>query len=1067
MLKSKKLFSLIVVLVFLVITLIPVMTVNAASITVGAGSYTDILPSGATGPQSTVYKTSALTGAIPTNSWESSILWEQWSENLFAHPLRYKCLTAGLEVGVPVLAAGTDFVLGGANVDYTIVSSTTAPTDAKASKVTDWSVDIVLGGMTATIVKGSPFSYYTFTAGMPKLTFPVVPTVWSGNASSQFLGITVNGQNYGLFAPSGSAWSGIGTSVITCNLPSGKTYFSTALLPNNAAATLNDYSSRAFAFVTDTKVSWYYDEASSAVTTTYTLTTSAKEGTNTSTIMALYPHQWKNNSLITPLSYTYNTIRGTMKTISGTSFQQKLIYNGILPYLPDNGTYDRTTLNNLVNEFNSSTLIDSSDTYFLGKNLGRLANIYPIAVQTGNTTAAGNFMNTMKNTLTNWLTASPGETANLFYYDSNWGTLIGYPASFNSNDQLNDHHFHYGYFINAAARVAQNDRSWASTNQYGDMVNELIRDIANWDRTDTKYPFLRKYDPYEGHSWASGNNIFADGNNQESSSEAINAWQAIIQWGEATGNTTIRNLGIFLYTNEVNSINNYWFNLDGDLFMSGYGHNYASMVWGNKYCHEIWWADTNSAKHGINFLPFNAASVYLGKNPSYVLANYNEMLSECGGTVPNWQDIQYMYYALYNPTGAAANWNTSITPEGGETKAHTYHWIYNLIGMGLPDFSITANTAEYGVFNKNGTRTYVAYNPTSNAKTVTFSNGVTLSVAAYSLATSNGGSVPQVATPTFSPAGGTFTSAQNVTISCATAGVTIRYTIDGSEPTSSSIQYTGSIPVSATSTIKAKAFASGMTDSATVSATYTINITGVTFYQDINYGGTAVTLQPGRYTLAQLNAAGIPDNWMTSLKVPSGWTVEVYDGDNFTGTKWTYTADNSWIGTDANDKMTSVIISSTTTSPSTTWYLYNTSVNGVTPTGENMQTANSSVTGWQPTKTITTTANYWYAPAETKTYSEGTWTFTLWSNSPGGTSNVKVDLYKVSSSGDSATLIGSQTKDLSTTGSGNHPTTYAFSGIASQSLNDQRLLIVITKTSGTDATMCYNTNDFATRLVTP
>ncbi|MBL4933101.1 glycoside hydrolase family 64 protein [Clostridium paridis] len=100
--------------------------------------------------------------------------------------------------------------------------------------------------------------------------------------------------------------------------------------------------------------------------------------------------------------------------------------------------------------------------------------------------------------------------------------------------------------------------------------------------------------------------------------------------------------------------------------------------------------------------------------------------------------------------------------------------------------------------------------------------------------------------------------------------------------------------------------------------------TGVTFYQDIYYGGASKTLGLGNYTLSQLNSAGIPDNWMSSLKIPSGWTVEVYDGDNFTGTKWTYTSSSDWIGTDANDKMTSVKIytgSSSTEPPQKSGYV--------------------------------------------------------------------------------------------------------------------------------------------------
>ena len=86
-----------------------------------------------------------------------------------------------------------------------------------------------------------------------------------------------------------------------------------------------------------------------------------------------------------------------------------------------------------------------------------------------------------------------------------------------------------------------------------------------------------------------------------------------------------------------------------------------------------------------------------------------------------------------------------------------------------------------------------------------------------------GGDEPTAcATPTFSPAAGTYASAQNVTISCATQDATIYYTTDGSEPTTASSTYTSAIPVSANTTIKAFAVKSGLENSSVASATYTI-----------------------------------------------------------------------------------------------------------------------------------------------------------------------------------------------------------------------------------------------------
>src|SRR3954447_22065546 len=84
-----------------------------------------------------------------------------------------------------------------------------------------------------------------------------------------------------------------------------------------------------------------------------------------------------------------------------------------------------------------------------------------------------------------------------------------------------------------------------------------------------------------------------------------------------------------------------------------------------------------------------------------------------------------------------------------------------------------------------------------------------------------GGGTTTVAAPTFSPPGGTYASAQTVTISSATAGATIRYTVDGSTPTASSTLYSGPISVPNSRTVNAIALKSGSTTSPVSSASYT------------------------------------------------------------------------------------------------------------------------------------------------------------------------------------------------------------------------------------------------------
>jgi hypothetical protein len=82
--------------------------------------------------------------------------------------------------------------------------------------------------------------------------------------------------------------------------------------------------------------------------------------------------------------------------------------------------------------------------------------------------------------------------------------------------------------------------------------------------------------------------------------------------------------------------------------------------------------------------------------------------------------------------------------------------------------------------------------------------------------------VIQVATPVLNPATGNHTAGFSVTMTCDTAGATIRYTDDGvTEPTGASTAYTIPVALAATTTLKAKAFKAGLTDSATATEVYT------------------------------------------------------------------------------------------------------------------------------------------------------------------------------------------------------------------------------------------------------
>ena len=121
------------------------------------------------------------------------------------------------------------------------------------------------------------------------------------------------------------------------------------------------------------------------------------------------------------------------------------------------------------------------------------------------------------------------------------------------------------------------------------------------------------------------------------------------------------------------------------------------------------------------------------------------------------------------------------------------------------------------------TGTAVSISSTTTLKAIAYEAGMTDSSVATGVYTI----APVVATPTFSPAAGSYTTAQSVQISTATTGASIRYTTDGvTTPTETTgTLYTGTaVSISSTTTLKAIAYKTGMTDSSIASGTYTISV---------------------------------------------------------------------------------------------------------------------------------------------------------------------------------------------------------------------------------------------------
>ena len=230
-----------------------------------------------------------------------------------------------------------------------------------------------------------------------------------------------------------------------------------------------------------------------------------------------------------------------------------------------------------------------------------------------------------------------------FGFDPDWKGIVGQTPAFGS-ELFNDHHFHYGYFLYAAGVLAAHDPSVIE--DLRPVMTLLAADIAGSADTGIT-PQWRPYDAYASHSWAAGTSEFADGNNQESSSEAVTAWAGLQLWAQAAKDPALEREAAWLLGSEAHAATTYWTNLDTtNPVYDGFEHGVMGINWGGKRDYATWFSAEPSAILGIQLIPMSPSSGYLAGDPDRIRTNVQE-----GGSGPL-ADYALMYAGLAGPEDA-------------------------------------------------------------------------------------------------------------------------------------------------------------------------------------------------------------------------------------------------------------------------------------------------------------------------------------------------------------------------------------------------------------------------------
>lgn len=296
-----------------------------------------------------------------------------------------------------------------------------------------------------------------------------------------------------------------------------------------------------------------------------------------------------------------------------------------------------------------------------------------------------------------------GKPYKFIAYDSVWNSLLGNVTWYGSIENLSDHHFGWGYLIKAAALIAQFDAGvepdtkkpwWDVERGWGGIVNLMIRDVMDWRKPGEAGPggltFVRcKYlNPVEGHMYANGHGNSGDGNDEESSSEAVNFANACIEWGAVTGQDEIRDMGILLHSMYAQAVPMYWFNVDGGVLPSttaGEPFPVAAQITGAGNKHDTYFSGTtgdagcpsrNSDVVAIETLPVTAGTLRLTLFTPQLKVAW-ETVTNAGGPycAPDkcYLSTLLSFQALFDAASARAAFLKGANPQSSLTEWYNYN----------------------------------------------------------------------------------------------------------------------------------------------------------------------------------------------------------------------------------------------------------------------------------------------------------------------------------------------------------------------------------------------------------
>ncbi|CCG81541.1 Endo-1,3(4)-beta-glucanase 1 [Taphrina deformans PYCC 5710] len=576
------------------------------------------------------------------------------------------------------------------------------------------------GSMVVPLVQGNAFltSIYTgltpqiFGGAFTSLTGVTYKSTGSTSNTGSKYRVTLNSDESWLIYifPSATGTSSVMTLTSTSTLtgPAGFSGFiQIAKLP--AGYTTADeavYDASAGTYATQNVISG----SSTGAVGRYTFDFGVQSATGSPLLSFLFAHQISSitDGVATALKL-WSNVKGLMQAFTGNTLtfteSEMPIDIQFLPWSPNGAlqTYSVDALKAIATAANAEskqvmslqTNLDSM--YYSGKALAKFAQIcltlHDILEQD-----ATSCVTELEQSIATFISNS---NINPLVYDNVWKGAIsscGNSGCDFGNAWYNDHHFHYGYFVYAAAVIGHIDPAWLTTSNKA-YINTLIRDFANPSTDDTAFPQFRAFDWYAGHSWAHGITSAGDGKDEESSSEDYNALYGMKLWGKVIGDASMEGRGnLMLAVMRRSMQNNMLMAPDNAVQPSSFVPQYvAGITFMNKVDHTTYFGQNEEYIQGIHMIPLTPISAYF-RSPTFVSEEWSAVIKPILSNVQGgWLGILMANYAIANSTASYGFFSSSAFSsnylDGGASQTWYLAYAAGLGGAGSSSVSSSSSSA--------------------------------------------------------------------------------------------------------------------------------------------------------------------------------------------------------------------------------------------------------------------------------------------------------------------------------------------------------------------------------------